>query len=901
VTKYIFIVGGVISGLGKGITAASIGRLMVERGLKVTSLKMDAYVNLDAGTMNPSEHGEVYVTGDGVETDQDIGNYERFIGRSFSRRNYATTGQIYQAVIERERNLDYGGRCVEVVPHIPEEIIRRIENAAREDEADIAIVEIGGTVGEYQNILFIEAARMMKYRYQQDVLMVLVSYIPAPGSLGEMKTKPTQYASRTLNETGIQADFIICRAEKPLDEPRKRKIAILCNMQWDDIISAPDVDNIYRVPLILREQKLDKLILDKFGVHIGENGHSEWAQLMERIDRIDQTVKIGIVGKYFTTGTCVLADVYVSVIESIKHGCWANGVKPELTWLDSEEYQQHPEKLKELEQFNGVVIPGGFGSRGVEGIISAIRYVRENRIPFLGLCYGLQLAVVEYARNLCGLENAHTTEINRDTPHPVINLMPEQVKKLLGEGYGGTMRLGDYPCTIKPGTLAQSIYNTAVVVERHRHRYEVNNDYRSIMEERGLVFSGIYTDGNLAEIIELPRNIHPFYFSVQFHPEFKSRPLDTHPVFKNFAAACKKHALPVIRVDKAVLPETVKPISIKLASNLADFTRNGERQNLKEKLVSMSQVITKDVGVILPELHVEFSPETEQNSYSIKIRDNVIASGKIYRDRFLVIAPESKLRNLKGEMIYEPAFGYPGKWINRSSLKKVEQPDMVVMTPEEVLVSHCAYIIKTHIDELVGRQEVRNLVDNLEKTHPALVEEAMSGNINLGRITKIIKNLLREQVPVRDFVTIMETLADNRDSTSDSEILGERVRTALARSIAGLHADDNNNIDVIILDTVAEQHLANVLCRSEEGSYLALDNEAGVEILGNLEGEINRVREMGKEPVCLVAPVIRFAFRKLVERPFPDLAVLSWNEIPPEITINPVGTLAVGNNQVFSR
>jgi CTP synthase len=418
VTKYIFIVGGVISGLGKGITAASIGRLMVDRGLKVTNLKMDAYVNLDAGTMNPSEHGEVYVTDDGIETDQDIGNYERFTNRSLSRSNYATTGQIYQAVIERERNLEYGGRCVEVVPHIPEEIIRRIETAAREDEADVAIIEIGGTVGEYQNILFIEAARMMKYRYQRDVLMVLVSYIPIPGTLGEMKTKPTQYASRTLNETGIQADFIICRSEKPIDEPRKRKIAILCNMDWDDIISAPDIDNIYRVPLVLKEQELDTLILNKFGLHIGENERGEWAQLIERVDRIDRKVKIGVIGKYFTTGTCVLADVYVSVIEAIKHGCWANEVLPELTWIDSEEYEQNPEKLKELEHFNGIVVPGGFGSRGIEGIISAIRFTREKKIPFLGLCYGMQLAVVEYARNVCGLENAHTTEINKDTPYP---------------------------------------------------------------------------------------------------------------------------------------------------------------------------------------------------------------------------------------------------------------------------------------------------------------------------------------------------------------------------------------------------------------------------------------------------------------------------------------------------
>lgn len=537
--KFIFIVGGVISGLGKGITAASIGRLLMGRGLRVTNIKIDAYVNLDAGTMNPTEHGEVFVTDDGIETDQDIGNYERFLGRDLSRINYATTGQIYDSVIRRERNLEYEGKCVEVVPHIPEEIIRRIEFAAKHDQADVVIIEIGGTVGEYQNILFIEAARMMKYKYRKDVITILVSYVPVPASLGEMKTKPTQYASRTLNETGIQADFIICRGSRTLDEPRKRKIATLCNMQSEDeVISAPDTDNIYRVPLILERQKLDDLILRKLGLRTGKRDMEQWRQLIEDVDGIKKTVNVGILGKYFTTGKFVLADVYVSVIEAIKHSCWAVGANPVLTWLDSENLEKDEQRLKQLAGFDGVVVPGGFGTRGVEGIIEGIRFLRENRVPFLGLCYGMQMAAVEFARNVCGIREAHTTEIEPNTPYPIIHLMPDQLKKLLGRKYGGTMRLGAWPCSLKRGSLAHSLYGNEVVAERHRHRYEFNNEFLECMAGEGMVFSGTSPDGNLVEIVELPPDKHPFYMGVQFHPEFRSRPLDPHPIFIGFARAC---------------------------------------------------------------------------------------------------------------------------------------------------------------------------------------------------------------------------------------------------------------------------------------------------------------------------------------------------------------------------
>jgi len=548
-TKYIFIVGGVISGLGKGIAAASIAKLLQGRGLKVSNIKIDAYVNVDAGTMNPIEHGEVFVTDDGMETDQDIGNYERFLGKKLSHINYSTTGQIYKTVIDKERNLGYHGKCVEVVPHIPLEVIERIKNVAKRDKAEVVIIEIGGTVGEYQNILFLEAGRMMRFTNPQDVLFVLVSYLPIPSKLGEMKTKPTQNAAKTLNSAGIQADFILGRAEKPLDKPRKEKLSWLCNMRPEDIISAPDVDNIYKVPIFFKEEKLDEKILEKLHLKASKKDLKEWRALIQKIGKLKRKVKIAMVGKYFTTGGFTLTDSYISVIEAIKHAAWENNTIAELTWVDAEQFEQNPSKIKILKDFDGIVVPGGFGSRGIEGIINAVKFARVNKIPYLGLCYGLQMAVIEFSRNVCGLKNANTTEVARKTRYPVVDVMPEQIKKLDAKLYGGTMRLGAYPCKIAKGTIAYESYknnltiqqfNNSTITERHRHRYEVNNEYRQKLIANGLVLSGTSPDGKLIEIIELNKKIHPFFVGTQFHPEFQSNPLRPHPLFRDFIKSAIK-------------------------------------------------------------------------------------------------------------------------------------------------------------------------------------------------------------------------------------------------------------------------------------------------------------------------------------------------------------------------
>ena len=537
-TKYIFVAGGVMSGVGKGITSASIGKLLQARGLSVSAVKIDPYVNIDAGTMSPTEHGEVFVLNDGTECDQDMGSYERFLDRDFDGRNYMTTGSVYLSVINKERNLGFKGKCVEVVPDIPREVIMRINKAAQKDKADVIIIEIGGTVGEYQNVLFLEAVRMLKIKNPNDVLLILVSYLPYQGKGNELKTKPTQHAVRDLHYAGLHPDIIIARAKIPIDKKRKQKISFNCGIKEKDVISAPDISSVYEVPVNFEKDHMSDLVLEKLGLRSKKKDLSNWRRLVAKIRRVSKPVKIGIVGKYFATGDYVLSDSYISVIEAIKHSAYALERNPVIEWLDAADYEPKNKKyrtnLKKLGSYDGIIVPGGFGSRGAEGKIRVIKYCRENKIPFFGLCYGMQLAIVEFARNVLNLKRAHTTEIDAKTPHPVINFIPKQKELLDKNAYGATMRLGAYPAKIKKGTISHKAYKEDRVSERHRHRYEVNPNYIKKFEKKGLVFSGVSPDGVLMEIAELPKEKHPFFLGTQFHPEFKSRPLSPHPLFREF-------------------------------------------------------------------------------------------------------------------------------------------------------------------------------------------------------------------------------------------------------------------------------------------------------------------------------------------------------------------------------
>lgn len=539
-TKFIFVIGGVLSGVGKGVTAASIGRIFKNNGFHVSAIKIDPYINVDAGTMNPVEHGEVFVTEDGDETDQDLGNYERFLDTDLYSTNYMTTGRVYLSVIEKERSMGYKGHCVQVVPHIPMEIIERIKTAAEKTKAEIMVIEIGGTVGEYENILFLDAARMMKLDNPDDVAFVLVSYMPVPSHLGEMKTKPTQQAARTLNSSGIQPDFIIARGKDELDKPRREKLAFFCWLQSkEDVISAPDVESIYDIPAVLEKQNFGKLLAKRLKIKLNRTSKGkEWNNFISKMKTAKKIIKVAVVGKYFATGDYTLSDSYISVIQAVKHAAWSVGAEAEMTWIDSEDYEKDKNAVKNLAQYDALIVPGGFGTRGIEGIISAIRYARENNLPYLGLCYGMQLATVEFARHVLGLKDAHTVEVNPKTKNPIIHINPMQAKNVSTNRYGGTMRLGAYDCALKSGSKTMQAYGQKNISERHRHRYEFNNDYKEAINQAGLQIVGLNEEKNLVEIVELKD--HPFFVGTQFHPELKSRPTSPHPLFVGLMKAANK-------------------------------------------------------------------------------------------------------------------------------------------------------------------------------------------------------------------------------------------------------------------------------------------------------------------------------------------------------------------------
>lgn len=603
--KYIFVIGGVMSGVGKGIATSSIGTILSSKGLTVNLAKVDPYLNVDAGTMNPTEHGEVFVLNSGLETDQDMGNYERFLNRDLTADDYITSGMVYKHVIEKERALGYRGKCVEAIPHIRDEIVSRYEHSAKVNKSDISIIEIGGTVGDYQNIMFIEAARVLKIRHPNDVIFIMVSYLPVPGTLGEMKTRPTQNAVHQLASYGVTTDIIIARAEIPLDERRREKIASACNIPAKHVISAPDIESIYDVPGNFDQDKLGETVMSALNISlehrlkfkentIDSQKHSleAWKKMAKGIKNYnDKPLNIAIVGKYFNTGDFVLTDAYMSVLEAIKFSGYVVGVKPVIHTVNSRDYEKKKNSKSDfdiayskLDKYDGIIVPGGFGETGIEGKLNVIKYAREKGIPYFGLCYGMQLMTIEYARNVLGLSGAQTAEIDPKAEHLIIDVMPEQKKKIAEGNYGGSMRLGKYPAKLLKGSIAFEAYLNAkeilenssiqkksktvirnipsslTIYERHRHRYEVNSNYINRIEKAGLVFSGKSPDGRLMEIAELPRSVHPFFLGAQFHPEFLARPLAPHPLFTEFmkvAKALQKNLLPVENFSRVEAKEII--------------------------------------------------------------------------------------------------------------------------------------------------------------------------------------------------------------------------------------------------------------------------------------------------------------------------------------------------------
>lgn len=535
-TKYIFVTGGVVSSLGKGITAASLGRLLKSRGYRVTIQKFDPYINIDPGTMSPYQHGEVFVTDDGAETDLDLGHYERFIDINLSKNSNTTTGKIYQSVINKERRGDYLGGTVQVIPHITNEIKERVFRVGQQDNADFVITEIGGTVGDIESLPFLEAIRQVKKDVgKNDVLYIHVTLVPYISAAGELKTKPTQHSVKELRSIGISPDIIVCRSEKPISKEMREKMAMFCDVDPDAVIQNLTARSIYEVPMLIEEQGLDTIVLRKLEMEDKPKDMQGWHDMVARIlKKYDKKVTIAVVGKYVA-----LQDAYISITESLRHAAVANEAELDIHWVNAEEIEaDDTDMAKVMAGVDGILVPGGFGNRGIEGKIKAIQYAREHKIPFFGICLGMQCAVIEFARHVCGMADANSSEFNPNSTHPVIDLMPEQLDV---EDLGGTMRLGLYPCKVYPDTLTSKAYNAELIYERHRHRYEFNNAFREEIVGKGLVLGGTLPNGRLVEIVELPESEHPWFLGAQFHPEFKSRPTNPHPLFREFVGAAVKH------------------------------------------------------------------------------------------------------------------------------------------------------------------------------------------------------------------------------------------------------------------------------------------------------------------------------------------------------------------------
>ena len=534
--KYVFVTGGVVSGLGKGITAASLGRLLKARGYKVTMQKFDPYINIDPGTMNPIQHGEVFVTDDGAETDLDLGHYERFIDESLTKNSNVTTGKVYWSVLTKERRGDFGGGTVQVIPHITNEIKERVFRVGQQDNADFVITEIGGTVGDIESLPFLEAIRQVKKDVgKNDVLYIHVTLVPYISAAGELKTKPTQHSVKELRSIGISPDILVCRSEKPISKEMREKMAMFCDVDPDAVIQNLTARSIYEVPMLMEEQGLDTIVLRKLAMEDKPKDMQGWHDMVARIlKKYNKKVTIAVVGKYV-----VLQDAYISITESLRHAAVANETELDIHWVNAEEIEaDDTDMAKVMAGVDGILVPGGFGNRGIEGKIKAIQYAREHKIPFFGICLGMQCAVIEFARHVCGMADANSSEFNPNSAHPVIDLMPEQIDV---EDLGGTMRLGLYPCKVYPDTLTSKAYNAELIYERHRHRYEFNNAFREKIVDKGLVLGGTLPNGRLVEIVELPESEHPWFLGAQFHPEFKSRPTNPHPLFRDFVGAAVKH------------------------------------------------------------------------------------------------------------------------------------------------------------------------------------------------------------------------------------------------------------------------------------------------------------------------------------------------------------------------
>lgn len=919
---YIFINSGIASHPWKPVITASIGAMLMERGLKVSIIRVDAGLNMGMGNLNPAKYGEIFITDDGIETHRDVGIYERFLGHNLSGLNHIQLGMVIRSVMEKQGKGEYAGEPVNLDSRLPAEIVERIKSIAGKQPADVVLIDTYNSSGEAGGILLQEAARLMKYRRPHGTISILIDKIYPSGMQGRADINILRESYRKSAIKGILQDIIILMGDNSPDEAGLREIAGICSLESDRHVifiqtqgrqqggrgleTAPTLGSIYRLPQLLSLRKLDDLIGQKLRISTTSRTSEKWTELAKKVQNINKTVKIGILGRFSGMGYLPPEEVYPSLMEALRFACWEKDFEPEIVWIESMNINSDPLLINELHSVGGILVPDIHDNTGIEGIISGIRHARLHGIPFLGIGDGMSLAIVDFARDVCGLEEAHSTKFNPDTPEPVVNEVTGTSDKPVNYYDPTSGKPGTYSVSILEETAARKIwqerlmkaygtYETGFIKERHKYYYSFNESYREMFEEKGMVFSGTAPDSGMVEIVELPgkEGNSKFFMGVQFFPEFQSKPGEPHPLFTAFVEECARHAPWKVHNRDGSPGYGVPPISIEFGRALHSLVDPKKGAKLTGRIEVIRRRIFEEMGIRIPPVSLVENQQLKPNAYVIKILCIEMGNSEVMMDHFLAIGPEDRLRSLEGKSTCDPTYGLPGKWIPEGIRRDAEYIGCMIFDPVSVIATHITEIIRSNASDLLGLQEVQNILDEVHLTHPAVLDEFYKADISRGTLRKILQSLLKERVSIRNIVMILETVIENHRITRNPEILTEVVRSSLSGVICRDYMNNESVINVISLDPPVEQLIAGSIELSEMGSYLTLDPNMAQEILARLGDQVNRLQEQGLQPIILVAPQIRASFRKLTERSFPNLVVLSWNEIAPKVNINSVGMVSL--------
>ena len=925
-SNFIFITGEEIDYPGKSFISASMGKLLENCGLKVSIIKLCPEMNVNIGGLNPLKWGEIFITADGFETHRDIGHYERILNREIPGANYISLGKMFMSFVERQNSGDFNGDPLDMDTHIPREAARLINGIAARENPQVIIIDIGGYSGETGHSLLLKTLWLIKSQNPGETLTVITTRL----NRNEGHRKPgfelLRNTSRHLNDEGIRANIVLCCSENPPDYLQTRKIAELCYLDSRyDVFPVSFPENIYQLTGILENQKLDDSILKKLDILTAAKKPGKTHDVWEEPDKLSPSIRIGILGSFPETGDFIPEETYASLLEALRFSCRHYGFEFDFAWIDAKNLNNSPELIQELYRMSGIVVPDIHYDINIEGVITGIRNVRIHKIPFLGLRDGMALAVVDIARTLLKLEDAHSTKFSPKTPEPLFYKIADLPQKppYYDQASG---KAGTYPVTIKEGTGAADIYKesflmaysslkTDFIKERHRCRYVFNENYRKDLEEIGLVFSGNSHTSGIAEIIEIPCEesekftesgeiitpiklaSHPFFMGVDFFPEFQAKPSKPHPLFREFIRCCAWRSKPVKSIDiidSNREPDGISPLAVELGTGLHPLIDPAYGAKLVERFQEIRRHIFKETGLKVPKIDFYINRQLKPNAYVIKIHDIEFGMSEVFLHYYFAICPEDKLRNLKGIKANDPTYGLPGIWISKAQRADAECLGCMIFDSIAIIATKLTEVIRSCTPDLLDLQGVQDILDELAKTKPAVVEEFYKTGVGITRLIRILKNLLRERVSIRHITTILDTIIANCHVTQDVEILTECIRVALSRIICRDYINNEGVINVISIDPYVERLIAGAVKRSEGGSFLALDPNLGQEILARVGDHLINLQEQGLQPIILVAPQIRTAFKKLTERSFPSLVVLSWNEIAPGINVTSVGMVSLG-------